>query len=110
MAGPWTRPDLLRGHIGHDFPCPFPRRLDKDGDGIVTKQEAQEALRETDIPPEMLQRRLGDLEGTGKADSCHQMAKHVIAFERHKIQSCGLCRPLNSPKSSPDILVPFLPL
>lgn len=40
---------------------PCPRRLDKDGDGIVTKQEAQEALRETDIRPEMLQRRLGDL-------------------------------------------------
>ena len=45
-------------HICHGFPCP--RRLDKDGDGIVTKQEAQEGLREqTDIPPEMLQRRLG---------------------------------------------------
>lgn len=39
------------------------RRLDKDGDGIVTKQEAQEALRETDIRPEMLQRLVGILTG-----------------------------------------------
>ena len=46
--------------LSHGFP--WPRRLDKDGDGIVTKQEAQEGLRETDISPEMLQRRdLGDL-------------------------------------------------
>eukprot|EP00435_Cladocopium_sp_Y103_P049477 s1740_g14.t4 len=40
-----------------------PWMLDKDGDGVVTKQEAQEGLREADIPPEMLQRLVGILTG-----------------------------------------------
>eukprot|EP00438_Fugacium_kawagutii_P028539 Skav222536 [mRNA] locus=scaffold2875:173536:174939:+ [translate_table: standard] len=39
------------------------RKLDKDGDGIVTYQEAQEGLREqTDIPADALQRPADGLE------------------------------------------------